>query len=218
MPCRPTSGNDCVEVATPPPRFEFGFLGLVTVSVNVPAFAAARYEVGTVMVSEVPAALAVPVSGVFSGVVLPKVTCVEPLNPVPVIVICCAVVAPAISPRFGVNEDCVGTMLSMFVASGAADLSVVFPSLGSATVALFVTLGNAPVATETVSVNELVPPAAESATPVYVHVTTCAFCAPATQAQPEPVLETKLRPAGNVSVTTTFPLVGPVPPFVTLSV
>lgn len=184
----------------------------------MPAFAMVRYVAGTAIVNDVPPALAVPVSGVFNGAVLPNVTCVDALNPVPVIVTCCGVVAPAIKPRFGENEDCVGKTLSMFVASAAADLSVVFPSFGSVTVALFVTLENALVATEAVSVNELLPPAAASAAPVYVHVTTCAFCAPATQAQPAPVLETKLRPAGNVSVTTMFPLVGPVPVFVALIV
>src|ERR1019366_6959227 len=108
--------------------------------------------VGTLITSDVPAALAVPVSGVFNGAVVPSVTIVELLNPVPVIVICCAEVARAIKPRFGEKEACVGTALSMFVGASVDDLSLALPSLGSETVAPFVTLGNAPGATETVSV------------------------------------------------------------------
>lgn len=214
--CMPTSGNDCVVVAVPPPALDVGFLGLIAVIARLPAFASASSAGGTLIVNEVPAALAVPVSGVFSGAVLPRVTCVELLNPVPVMVICCAEVAPAISPRFGENADCVGTTLSMFVGASVADLSLLLASLGSATVAVFVTLGNAPGATDTVRMTVLFPPAAVSAGPEYVHVTACPV---AVHDHPPAVLpETNVRPADTVSVTVTFPVVGPVPELVTLMV
>jgi hypothetical protein len=104
----------------------------------------------------------------------------------------------------------------MFVTSAGDDLSVLFASLGSATVAVFVTLGNAPGATETVRVTVLLPPAAASAEPEYVHVTACPV---AVQDHPPAVLpETNVRPAGKVSVTVMFPVVGPVPALVTLMV
>ena len=212
----PTSGSVSVVFAAPPPRLVLGFLGFVTVSVRLPAFATTSSAAGTLMTSEVPAALAVPVSGVFSGAVLPRVTCVELLNPVPVMVICCAEVAPAISPRFGENADCVGTTLSTFVGASVADLSLLLASLGSATVAVFVTLGNAPGATDTVRVTVQFPPAAASAGPEYVHVTACPV---AVHDHPPAVLpETNVRPAGKVSVTVMLPVVGPVPELVTLMV
>lgn len=177
----PTRGKVCVDAAGPPPKLEVGFLGFVTVIVRLPALARANSAVGTLITSDVPAALAVPVSGVFNGAVEPSVTIVELLNPVPVIVICCADVAPAIKPRFGKKEACVGTALSMLVMSLGDDLSVDLPSLGSETVTMFVTVKPAAVdevialgATETVSVN-VVLPAGTRAAPVYVQVTICAF-------------------------------------------
>jgi len=178
--------------------------------VTLPALA--KSLAGTVIVNDVPAALAVPVS---AGL-LPRVTWVELLNPVPVNVICCGVTpVPTIRPALGENEDCVGTALSMLVES-LADLSVDFESLGSATVAVFVTLGNAPGATETVRVTVLLPPAAASAGPEYVHVTACPV---AVHDHPPAVLpETNVRPAGKVSVTVMLPVVGPVPELVTLMV
>jgi hypothetical protein len=211
----PTSGNVRFVDAVPPPALDTGFTGLFTLRVRLPAFATASSAAGTLTVNDVPAALAVPVNGVFNGGVLPRVTCVELLNPVPVKMICCAEVAPAIKPRFGENDDCVGTALSILVGASVADLSVLFASLGSATVAVFVTLGNAPGASETVSVNVLLPPAAASAGPEYVHVTACPF---ARQDQFAPALETRVRPAGKVSVTVMAPVVAPVPVFVTLMV
>lgn len=205
-----TSGKVRLETE-PPPRLEVGFFGFVTVIVRLPAFAVASAAGGTLIVSEVPAVLAVPVSGGL----LPRVTWVELLKPDPVMVICCAEVAPATKPRAGENEDCVGTMLSMLVTSAGDDLSVLLESLGSATVAVFVTLGNAPGATETVRVTVLLPPAAASAGPEYVHVTACPAAAHV-QFAPEP--ETKVSTAGKLSVTVTLPVVGPVPVFVTLMV
>jgi len=210
--CRPTSGKvwlaDC-----PPPTFVVGFFGFVAKTVTVPlAGAVARSACGTVIVSEVPAAFAFPP---VSTTPL-KLTVVEALNPVPLSVICWSVVAPAIRPKEGENEDDrAGITLSMFVGASVADLSLLLASLGSATVAVFVTLGNAPGAAETVRVNVLFPPAAASAGPEYVHVTACPVAA---HDQLAPAKEAKLRPAGKVSVTVMLPVVGPVPELVTLIV
>ena len=77
-----TSGNTWVVGAGPPPRVEVGFGGLFTLIVTLPEVA--RSAAGAVIVNEVPAALAVPVSGGL----LPIVTIVELLNPVPVNTIC----------------------------------------------------------------------------------------------------------------------------------
>jgi hypothetical protein len=155
-----TSGKFRVVAAWPPPAFDVGFGGLKTLMVTVPALA--KSLAGTVIVNDVPAALAVPVS---AGL-LPRVTWVELLNPVPVKVICWGVTpVPTIRPALGEKEDSAGFALSMFVMSGADDLSVLLESLGSATVAVFVTLGNAPGATETDRVTVLLPPAAASAGP-----------------------------------------------------
>ena len=205
-----TSGKFRVVAALPPPAFDVGFGGLKTLMVTVPELA--KSLGGTVIVNDVPAALAVPVS---AGL-LPRDTWVELLNPVPVNVICWGVTpVPTIRPALGENEDCVGAALSMFVTSAGDDLSVLLESLGSATVAVFDTLGNAPGTTETVRVTVLLPPAAASAEPEYVHVTACPV-AVHDQFAPEP--ETKLRTAGRLSVTVTLPVVGPVPVFVTLMV
>ena len=128
-------------------------------------------------VSDVPAELGVPVSAGFD----PIVTCVELLNPVPVRVIVCAEVAPAIKPVLGENAVCVGTALSICVAASVLDLSVVAKSLGgSETVAEFVTvkivaeeIALGP--TETVKVIVLLPPfAVRAPTVAFVQVTTCA--------------------------------------------
>src|SRR5580698_7439163 len=104
---------------------ELGFFGFVTTMVRLPALAVARSATGTVIVNEVPAALGVPVS---AGL-LPIVTSVEVLKPVPVSVIVCVEVAPAIRPVLGEIADCVGTALSMFVVTaGDVVLSVVTKS------------------------------------------------------------------------------------------
>jgi len=180
--------------------------------------AVAKSAIGTVIVKEVPAAFAVPPV----STALPKLTCVELLKPVPVNVSCWGEVAPAITPRAGVNDDKVGVALSMLVGS-VADLSVVLLSFGSDTVTELVTakvvgdeIAFGPI--DTVIVNVLLPPPAASAGPEYVHVTTCAFCAPAEQAQLAPALETKIRPVGKVSVTVIAPVVGAVPLFVSVIV
>ncbi len=178
--------------------------------------ATTRSAAGMLIISEVPGPLAVPVSGVLSGATVPRVTNVEAFNPVPVIVICCAEVAPAIRPRFGKNAVCVGTALSTFAAVSLFVLSVLLPSLGSATVAMFVTLGNAPGATEAVSVNVLLPPGARAA-PLYVQMTIRGLCVQSTHAQLAPVLETYPTPAGKLSVTVMLPVVGPEPLLVTLT-
>lgn len=211
----PTRGSVCVVAAGPPPRLVDGFLGFVTVTTKLPASAATSSAAGTLMTSEVPSALAVPFNCVLRGAVVPSVTNVEAFNPVPVIVICCADVAPAIKPKFGEIADCVGTMLSTFAGESVAVLSVLLPSLGSATVAMFVTLGKAPGATEALSVNVLLPPGARAA-PVYVQMTMGGVCVPATQAQLAPVLETYPTPTGKLSVTVMLPVVGPEPLLVTL--
>lgn len=63
------------------------------------------------------------------------------------------------------------------VGTSVAVLSFVPESPASATVAVFVTLGNAAEATETVSVSVLL--ALVAIGPAFVQVTICAFCAPA---------------------------------------
>ena len=83
--------------------------------------AVAKSATGTMTVSVLPSAEAVPVNTVD-----PKpFTCVDPLNPVPVNVTCWGEVAPAIKPNAGENDDRVGTSLSIFTAVSVADLSVV---------------------------------------------------------------------------------------------
>src|SRR5579864_7097818 len=99
-PVTATRGNVRVELPAAAP-------GLDTLIGRLPAFAVVRSEAGTLIVIEVPAALAVPVSGGL----LPRVTVVELLNPVPVMMSCCAEVAPAINPTFGENEVSVGAAL-----------------------------------------------------------------------------------------------------------
>lgn len=166
VPVMPTSGNE--NVVWPPPLLEVGFLGFVIVTVKLPAFAVVRSEDGTLIVSEVPAALTVPVSGGL----LPKVTVVELLNPAPVMVICCAEVAPAISPTFGEKEDSVGAALLTVAVSVAEVLSapVELPSFGSDTLAVFCTEGYAPGAT-IATIGKLLLAAAAMG-PALVHVTT----------------------------------------------
>ncbi len=159
---KPTTGIVLL-VDVPPPFPLVGFAGFVIVTVTFPPVDTSL--AGTLTISVVPSVLAVPVSDA-----VPNVTLVELLKPTPVIVRVCADVAPATSPVLGENDVNVGVTLSMFVAASVADLSVVFESFGSLTVAEFVTLGNALGPTETVSVTVLFPPAAASAVPVYVHV------------------------------------------------
>lgn len=160
-----TRGNIWVVGAGPPPALEIGFFGFVTLMLTLPAVV--RSLAGRVIVNEVPAALAVPVNGPL----LPMVTCVELLNPVPVSVICWEVTpVPTIRPVLGENEDCVGTALSMLVGASVADLSVVTVSPGSETEAVFVTVKTvgeemAFGPTDTFSVSVLLPPAAASAGP-----------------------------------------------------
>jgi hypothetical protein len=79
-----TSWNTWVVGAEPPPPLELGlgFGGFETLMFTFPADV--RSAAGTVMVSEEPAELAIPVNGPL----LPKVTCVVLLKPVPVSVIC----------------------------------------------------------------------------------------------------------------------------------
>jgi hypothetical protein len=100
------------------------------------------------------------------------------------------------------------------VGASVADLSLVPESPVSATVAEFVTDGNAADATETVSVSVLLAPTAIG--PAFVQVTICAFCAPALQVQLAGAPETKLRPAGSVSVTVICCCVAAVPLLVSL--
>src|SRR5580692_10550263 len=130
----PTRGKVWFAGAAPPPLCEFGFAGFVTLIVTLPAVA--RSATGTVIVRDVPAAFAVPVSAGFD----PIVTSVELLNPVPVSVIVCDEVAPALSPAVGENTVCVGMALSICVGASVLDLSVEFKSPGSETVAEFVSV------------------------------------------------------------------------------
>jgi hypothetical protein len=189
----------------PPPVLVLGFFGFVTVTFTFPGVV--NCAAGMVIVREDPSADAVPPE---NGVA-PKFKIVELFSPVPTIVTGVAG-EPAAIPSAGPTEVSVGTALSIFVRS-EDDLSFALESLGSATVAVFVTVGKAGGATATVSVTVLLPPPASG--PGFVQVTVWPA---ALQVQPAPAPETKVIPAGSESVIVIVPVVAAVPLFVTLSV
>jgi len=106
----------------------------------------------------------------------------------------------------------VGNTPSRMVVGSQAMLLLGLVSAAAAMLAQLVTVGNASLPTNTVSV--MMSPVPGMIVPNLVHVATCPALL---QVQSVPTADTKVSPGGSVSVTVRRPVVGPAPMFATMS-